>query len=82
MARQTLPLSLVSAGEIVEFVDIQGHGMLRQRLAEMGLTPGTVIRVVQSNPSGPMILAIRQDTRLAIGRSAAHRVMVCFTGER
>lgn len=81
-AQPTLPLSLVSTGETVEFVDTQGHGALRQRLAEMGLTPGTMIRVVQANTSGPMILAIRQDARLAIGRGAAHRVMVRFTGER
>jgi Fe2+ transport system protein FeoA len=77
-----LPLSLVTPGEIVELVDIREQSAVRQRLGELGLTPGTVVRVVQSDPSSGMILAIRQDARLAIGRSTAHKIIVSFTSSK
>lgn len=75
-SRRTLPLSLVCSGETVELVDIRERGPLRQRLTELGLTRGAAIRVMQSDASGGMILALRQDTRLALARSAAQRILV------
>ena len=79
---QTMPLSLVAPGESVIFVDSRVEGALRQRLNEMGLTPGAIIRVVQADSTGAMILAIRHDTRLAVGRSTAHKITVRLAGER
>jgi Fe2+ transport system protein FeoA len=80
--RQTMPLSLVAPGESVELVDMRLDSALHRRLSDMGLTPGAVIRVVKADPTGAMILAVRHDTRLAVGRSAAHRITVCLTRER
>ena len=77
--KQVLPLSLVTAGETVELVDIREQPGVRQRLGEMGLTPGAVVRVIQSHPANGMILAIREDARLAIGRSTAHKIMVSLS---
>lgn len=77
-----LPLSLVAVGESVEVVEMNEQGALRQRLIEMGLTPGSVVRVVQADTTGAMILAVRQDARLAVGRSTARKIRVCLTNER
>jgi len=44
------------------------------RLAELGLTPGVEMEVLQ-NKGGPILLAVRS-TRLAIGRGMANKVMV------
>jgi Fe2+ transport system protein FeoA len=52
-----------------------GHGMVR-RLAEMGLTPGTEVRVVRSAPMhGPIEVSVR-GVSLALGRGIASRVLV------
>jgi ferrous iron transport protein A len=52
-----------------------GHGMVR-RLAEMGLTPGTEVRVVRSAPMhGPIEVSVR-GVSLALGRGIAGRVLV------
>lgn len=44
------------------------------RLIEMGLTPGTRIRVIQ-DAGGPMLLSVR-GSRVALGRDLAERVWV------
>ena len=52
-----------------------GRGMVR-RLAEMGLTPGTEVRVVRSAPMhGPIEVSVR-GVSLALGRGIAVRVLV------
>lgn len=70
------PLSMAPCDECVRLVDIHGgHGM-RRRMAELGLNPGCQLRVVHSHGGGPMILAVKDDARMAIGRGMAHRIMV------
>ncbi|MBN1964295.1 MAG: ferrous iron transport protein A [Anaerolineae bacterium] len=71
-----LPLSMVRPGESAELVEVGAGLQFRKRLADLGLGPGMVVRVVQNNVPGPLILAIKDDTRLAIGRGMAHRIRV------
>jgi len=70
-----MPLSMVNPGEEVRLVAIQGGWGVRRRLADMGLTPGEKVWVVQSGPSGPLVIAVR-DSRLALGRGMAHKIIV------
>jgi len=71
-----MPLSMVTPGQEVELVAVQGGWGIRRRLAEMGLNPGVRIRVIQSDLRGsPLIIAVR-DTRLALGHGMAHKIMV------
>jgi len=71
-----MPLSMVAPGQEVELLAVHGGWGIRRRLAEMGLNPGVKIRVMQSNfRGGPIIVAVR-DTRLALGRGMAHKIMV------
>jgi ferrous iron transport protein A len=52
-----------------------GYGMVR-RLAEMGLTPGTELKVVRSAPMhGPIEVSVR-GVSLALGQGIARRVLV------
>ncbi len=47
-----------------------------KRLADLGLTPGTVVTVVKSAPfNGPLEITVR-GSRLAIGRGMASRILV------
>ncbi len=79
---QTFPLSLVAVGEFAKVIEMQEQGAVRQRLSDLGLTPGTVVRVVQADSTGAMILAFRQDARLAVGRGTARKIRVCLADER
>jgi Fe2+ transport system protein FeoA len=71
-----LPLSLLAPGEKARLMAICGDHKLHKRLADLGLTIGMVVRVVQSDPVGPMILALRDDARLALGRGVAQKIVV------
>jgi ferrous iron transport protein A len=73
---ETLPLSMVRPGEMVEIVAIQGGHEVHRRLTDLGLTAGTRVRVVQGDGGGPMILAFKDDARLAIGRGVAMKIVV------
>lgn len=68
-------LSMTSPGEQVRLVSVQGGHELRKRLADLGLNIGEVLQIVQSDLNGPIILAVK-DSRLALGRGMAHRIMV------
>jgi len=72
----SMPLGMVRPGEMVEVVAIQGGHEVHRRLTDLGLTPGTRVRVVQGDGAGPMILAFKDDARLAVGRGVALKIIV------
>jgi Fe2+ transport system protein FeoA len=75
MARDgILPLSMIAQGQRIRLVEITAGRRLRRRLTELGLTPGVEIEIVQDQ-GGPLLLAVR-DTRLALGRGMAHKIIV------
>ncbi len=69
-----MPLSMVPIGIRVRLEEIRAGQRLAHRLAELGLTPGIELGVIQ-NAGGPILVAVR-DSRLALGRGMAHKVMV------
>ena len=71
-----MPLTMVSPNEDVKLVAINGGRTVRQRLADLGLTPGTILHVVQMDAWGPLIVAFKDDARLALGRGMAHKIQV------
>jgi Fe2+ transport system protein FeoA len=73
-----MPLAMVAPGDEVRLIAIRGGRRMRKRLAELGLNPGLTVRVVQRDGRGPLILAVK-DSRLALGRGMAHKIMVELT---
>jgi len=67
---------MATPGEDVTLVAVHGGQRIRQRLADLGLTPGTTLRVVQADAWGPLIVAFKDDARLALGRGMAHKIEV------
>ena len=61
------------AGEIVS-IDTGFHA--KRRLEDMGLTPGTRIRVLRVAPFGGPIEILVRGSRLAIGRGMSRRILV------
>lgn len=55
-----VPLSKLKAGQVVRIVKVEGDPRLKRRLLDMGMVPGTLIRVEKVAPFGsPMIIEIR-----------------------
>lgn len=69
-----IPLTHIPVGQLVQLVEIKGGREITHRLVEMGLTPGVEIKIMQ-DAGGPLLLAIR-DSRIALGRGMAFRVLV------
>ena len=69
-----LPLSMVGAGQKVRLVEITAGTKLRRRLTELGLTPGVELQIMQDQ-GGPLLLCV-YNSRLAVGRGMAHKIMV------
>ncbi|MEM2158107.1 MAG: FeoA domain-containing protein [Sulfolobales archaeon] len=64
----------VSNGVKVKIVDIVAGQRLRNRLMQMGLTPGTILDVIE-NSKGPVIVLVKGVT-LALGRGMANKILV------
>ncbi|MBO3800654.1 MAG: ferrous iron transport protein A [Candidatus Brockarchaeota archaeon] len=75
-----VPLTALKEGESGIVVSVKsGYGKawgLKKRLMDMGITPGTKIKVVKSAPfRGPLEVIVR-GYRLAIGRGMAEKIFV------
>ena len=74
MKKFPIPLSMLAEGEEGRIVSIMGgHGLIR-RLAELGFNPDTKVKVLRSS-SGPIVVLLR-DSRIAIGRGVATKILV------
>ena len=69
-----MPLAAALVGQTVTFVSVQGGPGLMHRLAELGITPGTRLSVVNRG-RGPFIVSIRGG-RLVLGHGMVHRILV------
>lgn len=70
-----IPLGFLSIGHTGVVKDIIGGKNVRQRLTGMGLVRGAIIRMIQNDNCGPLIVALNEG-RVVIGQGVAHKVMV------
>jgi Fe2+ transport system protein FeoA len=70
-----MTLANAKIGQTFRLVAIDGGAQLRRRLADLGLNTGMTVEVVNSIKAGPMILSVK-DSRLAIGRGMAEKIIV------
>jgi len=68
-------LGALRAGETAVISGFEAGHTLISRLSALGFTPGAEVQMVQNFGQGPVIVAIR-DTRIALGRGEAMRVLV------
>jgi ferrous iron transport protein A len=71
---KTIPLTEASIGTPYRLVHLKGGKVMQRRLAEMGLTPGVRVRVLQ-DCGGPLLVAIRS-SRIALGKGMAAKITV------
>ena len=72
---QVMPLAMVTAGELVTVTEVRAGQGLQKRLADMGLTPGVQIKVINRQISGPVVIDLR-GSKLALGRGMAQKIAV------
>ena len=68
-------LSMVDQGKEVTLAHINGGRGMRSKLYSMGLVPGADFTVLSGSGAGPVLLRVK-DSRLAIGRGMAQKIMV------
>ena len=68
-------MAMARPGAVVTLIAINAGFGLRRRLADMGLSPGVNLRIIQSQIPGPVIIDLR-GSRLALGRGMAQRIIV------
>ena len=70
-----IPLRAALVGQNLVFAGLQDGGLrLAHRLAEIGLTPGAPLEVINRSP-GPFIVAVR-GARLVLGRGMVQKILV------
>jgi ferrous iron transport protein A len=73
------PLTAVPSKETATVHDLRGGACFRSRLAALGFTPGVAVTVLQNRRFGPMLVMVR-DTRIALGRGEARKILVDVDG--
>ena len=69
-----MPLAMAKTGETVTIRKITGKDEVRQHLAELGFVVDSDVTVV-NEVAGNLILQVK-DSRIALGRTMANRVMI------
>ena len=68
-------LSRIDRGKEVTLINIDGGRGIRSKLYSMGLVPGVNLKILSRSGSGPVMIAVK-DSRLAIGRGMAEKIIV------
>jgi ferrous iron transport protein A len=71
----SISLDQLPAGATAVVRQLRGGQEFTSRLAAMGLAVGATLVVLQNSGRGPMLVNVR-DTRIALGRGEAMRVLV------
>lgn len=70
-----IPLSFLQTGHEAIVKEMVGGEGMRRRLAGMGITRGTGVKVIQNDAGGPVIISVREG-RLALGRGITLKILV------
>jgi len=73
--RHGLRLSDLTPGHQARLITLQGARRRARRLAELGLTPGVIITLLQAAPGHPLLIRVRNSS-LAIDREMANKILV------
>jgi ferrous iron transport protein A len=68
-------LAQLGQGSCAVVRELGGGRTFSARLASMGLSVGSLLMVLQNRGHGPLLVLVR-DTRIALGRGEAMKVMV------
>ena len=72
--KNRIPLTEAPKRKVIRLISISGNRGITQRLAELGLTLGTKIKIIQDS-GGPLIIEVR-NSKIALGRGMAEKLIV------
>ena len=75
MNEERISLSVLSPGKVGVVHQLDGGRGFVSRLAALGFTIGAEVTMVQNFGHGPIIVLVR-DTRVALGRGEATKILV------
>lgn len=75
MRSTSIPLGFLQVGHEAIVKELIGGKVICQRLAGLGITNGTGVKVIKNDTSGPVIISVREG-RLALGRGITLKIMV------
>ncbi len=75
VTNKSVSLSMVGSGQSARIRRMAGGHRFLSRLASLGFTPGARLQVVHNYGHGPIIVRLR-DTRVALGRGEANKILV------
>jgi Fe2+ transport system protein FeoA len=75
-----LALAGIKSGTCVQIEQMAGGHHFLSRLASLGFTPGARLKVLHNYGHGPLIVSVR-DTRVALGRGEAEKILVAKPDE-
>ncbi len=76
-----MPLSYAQEGELGFIEEFTGGSGMQLRLATLGLRRGDMVEVITNRGAGQLVVAVN-NTRLAMGRGVAGKIMVKPNGRR
>lgn len=72
----TVPLSSLGIGSICQVVSLNLQGLLRRRILDLGMVPGTPVQCIRKSPSGDPIAYLVRDTLIALRSEDASQITV------
>lgn len=71
-----MTLDMIPPGNTGKILAVRGRGPLRRRLLDMGITPGTFVKVVKTAPFGDPIVISLRGYELSIRKHDARMITV------
>jgi ferrous iron transport protein A len=71
-----VPLDELPVGSLARVVEVKGGGQHQRRMLDMGLVPGAEVGVIRRAPLGDPIEYSVKETRVAMRKTDARRIMV------
>ena len=75
LADVTIPLNTAPINSMVEISTVIGCPHINHRLAELGLSTGSRITIIQSSGTGPVIV-LTKGSRIALGQGMSEKILV------
>lgn len=72
----TVPLNSIFVGDKCKVKKLVSEGLIRRRLLDLGLIPGTIVEVVQKSPFEDPVAYLIRGTVIAIRSEVAEKVLV------
>ena len=75
-AERTDALADLSPGSVCQIVSLELSGLIRRRILDLGIVPGTLIRCIRRGPSGDPTAYLVRETLIALRSEDAAQITV------